>query len=321
MALERKNQLIAILFASILAAVVGYGFSTPTLIANSALAQSTSMNSSASAIVDYGTSYGIESTGVAKPVTLQLESHLYHPGDAVKVHGSVWMDIVQRVDALNAVKVEIKDNAGNVVARENATLNKTDGSYSSSLNLLDNAGKGTYTVDARLELEADALGIIQAITSATLQSSIQFAVATPSEYPVNAEGKDFKVFLASNSGINDFQFKQSDKRVSFFVEGDAGTKGVTEITIPTALLSGEMKVFMDQNLVANEDVIVKSKTDVATTFEINYNHSIHRMEVTGTNVVPEFPLSSVVLIAGVIGVIVALTRTRIDLFRGRTQNR
>jgi hypothetical protein len=271
-------------------------------------------NTNAVVTSNYDLSYKEEDPGVTKPVTVELENHLYHPGESVEVHGFIWMDIVNRIDALDIVKVEIKDNAGNVVARENATLVRSDGSYSTSLKLLDNAAKGTYAAESRVELAADALGIVQAITSATLQSSNQFAVAASQTYPVNAEGKTFTVSLASNSGINDFEFKQSEKRVSFFVEGEAGTEGVTEITIPKDLLSGDMSVFMDQNLINEDDVIVKSETNAATTFEINYHHSIHRMEVAGTNVVPEFPLASLAIISGAIGVMLVLTRT-LPIFR------
>jgi hypothetical protein len=282
-----------------------------TMFANPALAQIAPVNGNVT--VNYSTTYETETADVSKPVIVQLENHLYYPGDNVDVHGNVWMDLVNQVDALNLVKVEIKDSVGNIVAREDLTVDKNNGTFSGSLRLLDNAPSGIYTAESRVELEADALGIVQTITSATLQSSMQFAVASPVEYPVNAEAQNFTVSIASNSGINDFQFKQPEKRVSFLVEGDAGTKGVAEVTIPKALLSGEMSVFMDQNLVAEEDVIVKSETDATTTFEINYQHSIHRMEVTGTSVVPEFPLSSLAVIAGVVGIIVAISRSKLSL--------
>jgi hypothetical protein len=282
-----------------------------TMFANPVSAQATTVNGNVT--VNYSTTYETETADVSKPVILQLENHLYYPGNNVDIHGNVWIDLVNQVDALNLVKVEIKDSVGNIVAREDMTVDRNNGTFSGSLRLLDNAPKGIYTAEARVELEADALGIVQTITSATLQSSIQFAVAAPVEYEVNAEAQNFTVSIASNSGINDFQFKQPEKRVSFLVEGDAGTKGVAEVTIPKALLSGEMSVFMDQNLVAEEDVIVKSETDATTTFEINYHHSIHRMEVTGTSVVPEFPLSSLALVASVVGIIVAIGRSKLSL--------
>lgn len=265
--------------------------------------------------VDYESTYPAQTADVTKPLTIGLEQHLYHPGDIVEVRGSVWTEMLKQVEALNVVKIEIKDSAGNVVAREEATIVESDGSYSASPRILESAGKGTYGAEARIELEADALGIVESITSAALQSSMRFAVATPEDYPVVVEDRNFTVVVASNSGINDFQFKQQEKRISFFVEGESGTKGVTEVTIPKELLGGEMAVFMDQNLVAEEDVIVKSQTAAETTFEINYSHSIHRMEVTGTSAIPEFPIAALAGIAAVIGSVALISRAKIPLFR------
>ncbi len=265
--------------------------------------------------VDYESTYPAQTADVTKPLTIELEQHLYHPGDIVAVRGSVWTEMLKQVEALNVVKIEIKDSAGNVVAREEATIVESDGSYSASTRILESAVKGTYGAEGRIELEADALGIVESITSAALQSSMRFAVAAPEDYPVVVEDRNFTVVVASNSGINDFQFKQHEKRISFFVEGESGTKGVTEVTIPKELLGGEMAVFMDQNLVAEEDVIVKSQTAAETTFEINYAHSIHRMEVTGTSAIPEFPIAALAGIAAVIGSVALISRAKIPLFR------
>ena len=72
--------------------------------------------------------------------------------------------------------------------------------------------------------------------------------------------------------------------VVFRVEGETGTSGVTQVTIPKAMLSGEMTVMIDGQVVSFEsnDVIVVSDTSAETTFEINYAHSEHEMAVTGT---------------------------------------
>jgi hypothetical protein len=64
---------------------------------------------------------------------------------------------------------------------------------------------------------------------------------------------------------------------------------------------------VDGKAVASDsnDVIVTSDTNTETTFEINYHHSEHDVSVTGTNVVPEFPLAMLVM-AGAVGSIVAV---------------
>lgn len=254
---------------------------------------------------DYVLSYPVATAEITTPVTVGIENHLYYPGDTLTVSGSVWLELVERVDALDIVKIEMRDGSGNVVAREDANVT-ADGRYETAVQLLDSAGTGAYTVEARVELEADALGIVRTLTSAALQSSIQFAVANQVEHDVNAEGQNFTVWIASNSGVNNFEFRQQEKKVSFFVEGVDGTTGVTEITIPKELLSGQMTILIDQNVAAKEDVLLKSDTQAETTFEINYKHSIHRVEVAGTNVVPEFPVT-LLLTAAAIGTITLTT--------------
>jgi len=94
--------------------------------------------------------------------------------------------------------------------------------------------------------------------------------------------------------------------ITFKAAGETGTRGVTQITVPKAMLSGQMMVIVDGKAAASDsnDVIVTSDTSAETTFEINYHHSEHDVSVTGTNVVPEFPLATLVM-AGAVGSIVA----------------
>ena len=277
----------------------------PFLVGLPAFAQSTggSGTSNLSISLDYDSSYSLETAEATHPLTIQTEYHLYHPGEAINVKGNLWTELVEKVENLDLVKVELRDGIGNVVAREDANVSN-NGEFSTSLKLLDSAEKGTYTVSANAETDADALGIINSITSAALQSSIQIGVANLEEHQVNAENQDFVVTIASNSGISNFQFNQQDKKISFFVEGDAGTSGIAEITIPKSLLSGDMSVFVDQNLLEKENVLLKSSTEAAATFEINYHHSIHRVEIAGTSVVPEFSAAAIVM-AGSIGAALA----------------
>ncbi|MGI0036894.1 MAG: hypothetical protein ACRD99_00885, partial [Nitrososphaera sp.] len=209
----------------------------------------------------YSSSYEISTADVTRPITINAENHLYYPGGRVSVEGSVWSEVVEAVEALNMIKVEIKDWSGDVAAMSDAELNKQTGRYETSLKLPDNASTGTYTVESRIELEADALGIVEAITSATLQSSVRIAVAEPNEYEVRIENQTYSVQVASNSALNGFEFKQQDKAISIFAEGNSGTTGVMEISVPKNLMSGEMAVFIDGSLMSEEQVILKSDSE------------------------------------------------------------
>jgi hypothetical protein len=70
-----------------------------------------------------------------------------------------------------------------------------------------------------------------------------------------------------------------------------------------------MVVSIDGRAVAEDssDVIVTSDTTTEMTLEINYPHSEHTIEITGTNVIPEFPVSMVVMAAALASIIVAVT--------------
>ena len=264
----------------------------------------------------YGSSYDLDIADATRPVTVSAENHLYYPGERVAVKGTVWGEVVDRVESLNIIRVEVKAGNGNVVAMSDAEINRETGAYEASLKLPDNASGGTYSIESRIELEADALGIVKAITSATLQSSARIAVAQPQTHEIAVDNRTYSVKVASNSALDGFEFKQQEKAVSIFAEGETGTTGVMEITIPKDLLSGEMSVFIDNSLAAEDQVILKNDTETETTFEINYSHSIHNIEVTGTNVVPEFPSIMIMgVVAAIVGVMVTVSRKMV----GRSQ--
>jgi UDP-N-acetylmuramyl tripeptide synthase len=109
------------------------------------------------------------------------------------------------------------------------------------------------------------------------------------------------VDIASSSSVSNFQFSQEQKMVKFTVEGRTGTTGVTQVTVPKAMLSGDMMVTVDGQVVTpdSNNVIVTSNTSTETTFELNYHHSQHEVTVTGTNVVPEFPASMLAMAAAI----------------------
>jgi PDZ domain-containing secreted protein len=162
-------------------------------------------------------------------------------------------------------------------------------------------------MNATLEVEADLLGTLDASVAAKLNSTAKFEVVSPMAFAVNAEGKNFDVTIASNSSsVTAFAFEQAEKKVSFKVEGETGTKGVAQVTLPKELLAGQLMVSIDGRAVAEDsnDVVVTSDTATEMTLEINYPHSEHTIEISGTSVVPEFPISMIVMTAA-IGSVVA----------------
>jgi hypothetical protein len=220
------------------------------------------------------------------------------------VTGSVSNEMREETEA-DTVTVRLMDAEGTAVAEQQARADGS-GEYSASLELPADA-EGEYSAGSKLEVEASVLGLLDAEITAKLESSTTFVVASSSSFDITAEGgEEFQVEIASSSTVGTVELKQEEKMVTFRVEGETGTRGVTQVTVPKAMLSGEMMVMIDGQVVSSEsnDVIVTSNTSTETTFEINYSHSEHDIAVTGTNVVPEFPLTILVM-SGAIGTIIA----------------
>src|SRR5574337_740214 len=47
--------------------------------------------------------------------TIQLQKHLYKPGDNVTIQGSIWSNLMPSLGDVNTVSIQVKDNGGNVV--------------------------------------------------------------------------------------------------------------------------------------------------------------------------------------------------------------
>jgi hypothetical protein len=254
--------------------------------------------------IAYKTAYPKASADADSSVTVQSEHHLYRPGDMVTITGSVSSEMREETDS-DTVTVRLMDAEGTAVAEQQAQVDG-DGEYSASLQLPEDA-EGGYSAGSKLEVEASLLGLLDAELVAKLESSTSFAVASSSMFDITIEDEgEFQVEIASNSTVDRVELRQEEKMVVFMVDGETGTRGVTQVTVPKAMLSGEMTIMIDGQVVSPEsnEVIVTSDTSAETTFEINYAHSEHEMAVTGTNVAPEFPLATLVM-AGAVGSIIA----------------
>jgi hypothetical protein len=198
----------------------------------------------------------------------------------------------------------------------------TDGSYDTSFTLPSDAKQGAYTVTSTLQVKSDLLNTLSANVKTQLSESAKFVVISPNAFAVKAhinstgEDKDYSIDIASNSTVSNVAFDVDGKKLTFTVEGQSGTHGVTQVTIPKEMLSGNLQVMIDGAAAADNDVIVISDTSTDTTLELNYHHSTHDVTITGTSVVPEFPLSMILVMTGAIGSIVVLAR-RMDRITGR----
>lgn len=263
---------------------------------------------SAQAKTMYKPEYPKATADARTSMVLQTDQRLYKPGEQVTIEGSIWSNLLTQLgEEVDVITIEVADNRGTVVANEEVQIENT-GEYSMTFTLPNDARLGAYTINTNIDVDANVLATLDASLMAKIKASSRFVVVSPMAFAVNAEGKQFDVSVASNSSrVDDFAFAQAEKKVSFVVEGETGTRGVAQVTLPKELLSGQLIVAIDGRVIAEDsnDVIVTSDTNSEMTLEINYPHSEHTIEITGTNVVPEFPVSMLVM-AGAIGSIVAV---------------
>ncbi len=252
----------------------------------------------------FKTSYEKMSVDSDNTFTVQTERHLYKPGDRVELDGTIWSGLIAAVGGINTVSIQVTDNDNNVVYSGKQDI--SSGQYSASFDLPSDAKKGAYTAEIKADVNADVLNSLTLKMQAGLDSKTKFVVVSQNAWAVKAEGKDFDVDISTNSNVSDLKFDQQAKKLSLTVQGESGTTGVADITIPKSLLSGDLTVMIDGQVVAGNDVIVTSDTQDQTTLEINYHHSSHVMDIVGTSAVPEFPASMIIMTAALSAMIVLI---------------
>lgn len=246
-------------------------------------------------------------------LSVQSKQMLYKPGEKIRIEGSIWSNLVTQLGGVRLAEIQIIDSKGAIVGDKTSVSVLADGSFSKEFSLPQNTADGEYTIKTKITADSTILNTLSTGTKAKLESSTKVVVATPKTLLVKVDGHDdFNVKVASNSKISKLVFKENEKKISFEVEGETGTTGVTHVTIPNALLGGQLTVLIDGKVMASDKVIVTSSTTADTTLELNYNHSVHSIEVVGTNAVPEFgTIALVILGAAIMTTIIVGTKTNL----------
>ena len=113
-------------------------------------------------------------------------------------------------------------------------------------------------------------------------------VGPTTRFGVVWQGETYYVDVRSNSTIDNFEFKQSDKLMAFNVTGPPGTTGFCNITMPNNLLRGDpWTVLIDGSPPTPEHIVTSNTTHTFLYF--TYSHSTKTVEIKGTQVIPEFP--------------------------------
>ena len=170
-----------------------------------------------------------------------------------------------------------------------------------------------YTVKPGLNFASNVMNAVnpEAFHFMTNFAESQFIVVIPLIFSVFAENRTFDVQIASNSVINDFSFSQNEKKLSFIVEENAASRdGVVQVTIPKEMLGGEILILVDGKEIPRNEAIVLYHDNTEYDVEINYRHDKkHVIEILGTQAIPEFPISFLVL-AGSVAMTVIIFSTK-----------
>ena len=123
----------------------------------------------------------------------------------------------------------------------------------------------------------------------------------------------YYVYTVSNSTVSHFHFSESNKLVSFNVTGLNDTLGFCRVAIPRELLWCE-DIF-DWSVRVNETSVpirIQEDPDYTYTY-FTYSHSVQNVKIYGTQVIPEFPAwTSILLTLIVLTVAIVIYKRRLE---------
>jgi hypothetical protein len=128
---------------------------------------------------------------------------------------------------------------------------------------------------------------------------------------VTVEGKQFDILTDSTGAIcNILEFIQEEKKISLIVKGVKDTKRSIAVIIPNELLNGEFKVMVDGR--STEFNITKTEIfgwdlppSSTITIGLDFSQNERRIDIIGTQVIPEFPAFGLIILATSVSIILA----------------
>jgi hypothetical protein len=133
----------------------------------------------------------------------------------------------------------------------------------------------------------------------------------------NNTTKSFEIVTGSRGSVcTQESFDQLEKKISIYAKGIRGNTNSMNVTIPTELLSGDLKVMM-----WGEDVEYERKelNDNATMLSFNLEfgeNEVNQVDIIGTEVIPEFGTVALIVMVGTVAGVIVWTR-----FTGRSSIR
>ncbi|MEM3175801.1 MAG: hypothetical protein QXR10_06470 [Candidatus Nitrosocaldus sp.] len=124
---------------------------------------------------------------------------------------------------------------------------------------------------------------------------------------VSVDGQMIPLNIKSNSNVTNIRFDTGNKIISFNVEGEAGSLGITDI-YPNKVLKGPYAVTIDGEPIT--PIQIRDPDTGEEGIRIFYMHSIHEIKIVGTEVVPEFPIAVLPILALITGIAIFMARSK-----------
>ena len=197
-------------------------------------------------------------------------------------------------------------NAGNLtVSIPRELIDPLD--YSGKLTIL---GNGIITNYYDLETNCDYRKIMMSFDKNITDFSIGVGVGVPEYKGYDADitklyvqGYQADILTHQQGAICNIDFNQQEKKITITTKGVKSTSDPFDITIPSKLLNGNFSVLTDGE--KREFDIQKTENDSKLSFLLDYPASNERkIEIVGTQAIPEFPLSIPILAVSIGSLIV-----------------
>jgi parallel beta-helix repeat protein len=209
--------------------------------------------------------------------------------------------------ANNQYGIDLNYSSSNRIYHNNF-INNIQVENTESNNTWDDGARGNYWDNyGKLDTDGDGIGNTPYVIDANNRDRYPLVVPLGS-IPLVWDETIYPVELKSNSTISRFQFKASQKIISFNVTGLNGTIGFCNLTTPNILVQdlwqNNFAVLVD----GKEPILMKNWTDGTYTYiYFTYLHAEH--EVT---IVPEFPTwASLLLILIVLTLAIVIYKRRL----------
>jgi predicted secreted protein with PEFG-CTERM motif len=260
--------------------------------------------------VNYGTYSGekeFDITGASSSsseLTVKTDKSEYEIGSTVKITGTINSDSI-----VEGQKVLIR-------------VNKPDGNPY-RIDIVEPSSSGSYTYNVVIGGALATAGEYEVqVTYGEEEQTAEFELVGQegTSYPLKVEGKSYPIEYEITGGdVKSMFVRPSDN--TLVVSINAETDGQLVLVLPREVIDsveeGSDKTYVVATAdleagVGNDDVDIRESdtTDDARTIVIDYEAGTDLIEISGTSVVPEFPVSAIVLAVAIVGIIVATARTQ-----------